>query len=1038
MSKKKNDQNFISELLGKLKASYSEPEKKTESKKTTSKSESDDLEFQKQLEAMLNKASIATMATEEPPVEESKPEPVADPPKAKKAAPKKKATKKTAPKAEKKEKEKPEPIQESVSEPVISIVEEPEESPIEILPEPEPEILMEAVLEEPEEIVAPIEQEPEPVAVIPPVDEPVRESIDEESTEATEEVEKNELVEETKTEEKIEETKEEIKEIEETVDTVEAEEVIPALPLDESKPEAPKARASAETIVIRPRGDRSQKQNPIVIRPRAQKAQTPAPKRVTQSISQEPIRIGKEASQQVKAPTPKKAPDAAEQATEQKEPKVVRVPQASTAPAASKPTVKTEQKASEPSPKKAVKKKEAPINTSLPPVTPLNEPEASDKGLETATPSPAKPRSEKVQEKLSFEEQIHQKTGLNEEDVALLFELGYDNELSNLVGAENLKKLKSAHLRKQRQTEKKNYPTSFGYRGKEYTGEEDKSAILATYIHDRKHLILRLVLTALGALCLLLVQTPTLRGAYWAQLDQSMPWVLPTVGMLLLLVTAAFSAKQLLEGAKALFRFAPSPYSVCGVLLIPALIYDVLALFTDKLTLPVNLLIALAILITVICDVLRLCCEMRVFRVLSEEGDKHILESATLRKKKMKYGDKVIKILNDDVGESFYRISQAKEVTGFFRRSNTMSGAARPFAILILSSVGLSLLLAFAVAIRANSFFPALSSFMISLLVGTPLSAVFGYFYPMFHANRLLTRHHCALVGEESVEEYNQPKTLIFEDHDMFHTEKCTEIVLQESGDFQTDMKLASALFRKIGNTLDPIGNTSAQAKGEPSVTLIHISENGTESSVNDRHLLAGDAAFFKKYGIRIPKESADRALRRTENVRVMYVAIDGVLKISYEIEYTEKFTFEKTVESLLESHTSVAIRSYDPNLNTAFVQEIRKEKAETIRVIKPGRYEDTSPHDLIDTGAVSLDTPEKTVCALHAAAKIGKTRKLTARLQLIATLLGCGLTLLLAFFGSIGAMGGPQILFYHLFWILVSLIATHVEITEAKLHLLK
>ena len=71
MSKKKNDQNFISELLGKLKASYSEPEKKTESKKTTSKSESDDLEFQKQLEAMLNKASIATMATEEPPVEES-------------------------------------------------------------------------------------------------------------------------------------------------------------------------------------------------------------------------------------------------------------------------------------------------------------------------------------------------------------------------------------------------------------------------------------------------------------------------------------------------------------------------------------------------------------------------------------------------------------------------------------------------------------------------------------------------------------------------------------------------------------------------------------------------------------------------------------------------------------------------------------------------------------------------------------------------------------------------------------------------------
>ena len=54
MAKKKNDQNFISELLGKLKASYADPGEQNERhvQKDTS-----DAEFQKQLQAMLNKST---------------------------------------------------------------------------------------------------------------------------------------------------------------------------------------------------------------------------------------------------------------------------------------------------------------------------------------------------------------------------------------------------------------------------------------------------------------------------------------------------------------------------------------------------------------------------------------------------------------------------------------------------------------------------------------------------------------------------------------------------------------------------------------------------------------------------------------------------------------------------------------------------------------------------------------------------------------------------------------------------------------------
>ena len=546
-----------------------------------------------------------------------------------------------------------------------------------------------------------------------------------------------------------------------------------------------------------------------------------------------------------------------------------------------------------------------------------------------------------------------------------------------------------------------------------------------------------LILMTLSVLTLLLIEVPSLYGARWVQLSQSHPALFPVAGVLLLLITAALSAKQLWAGMKDLISFSVSPYSVCFILIPPTLIYNVLAFFLPAVNLPVNFLVALTLLATSFCDVFRLWGELRVFRLLARPEEKHVLEEIPPRKKKMKYGDKIIKILNDDVNERFYRVSKARNVTGFFRRVNTAERFPKIFSALLFTAFLLPFALAFAVAVKTLSFSASVNAFISLLILGAPISAVFGVFYPIFRANQILTRHRCALIGEESAEEYCRPKTLIFEDSEMFQTEKCTEIALDESGDFQTDMKLATALFRKIGSTLIPLGQAVSDGDGEAVVSLLRIPENGVEATVNDHHLLAGDAGFLKRYGIRVPKESSDRAMRRTKNVRVMYVAIDGVLKLSYEIEYTEKLSFERIAEALSESKTAVAIKSYDPNLNTAFLGELANEKGDAVRVIKPGRYEENVTLDLVDTGAISLDAPEKTVCALHAAAKIGKLQSLSARLQLIATLLGSvGSFLLILFEGRF--LGIPHIALYHLFWIALSIVATHLEITEEKLHLLK
>lgn len=59
-----------------------------------------------------------------------------------------------------------------------------------------------------------------------------------------------------------------------------------------------------------------------------------------------------------------------------------------------------------------------------------------------------------------------------------------------------------------------------------------------------------------------------------------------------------------------------------------------------------------------------------------------------------------------------------------------------------------------------------------------------------------------------------------------------------------------------------------------------------------------------------------------------MYVAIDGVLKLSYEIEYSTSPDFEAMAELLAETDTVTAIQSYDPNLCEAFLRSSRGEDA--------------------------------------------------------------------------------------------------------------
>lgn len=827
--------------------------------------------------------------------------------------------------------------------------------------------------------------------------------------------------------------------------------------------------------MIKPNNKQQTQAEPIKIQPRKPETANIASNAPTEEASA-PIRIGKASSSVTVAKASTSAPDFAKKnATE------AAVDASSAAsPVHPTPEQPTEKKATavssvKPAVKKALTEKKATPKKKIrtihqTPVTPLPEEDSYDEVLdEPISEEEVQPEEIPYEEpevvsadpKLSdramerqkqlrrlrdnpsvpIYELIRRKTGLDEGDISMIFELGYDNELGRLVGYENLKKLKSEHLRRISKGDRKHYRTAFGYRGEEYTGQ-NSDTVKAAYVRDKKTMILRILLTALLSVFLLALDFPEWIGGVLVRLSLLSPYLFPGISLAGLIGVLLLSLRQLNAGLRSFFKFASTPYSVLSMLTPVLLGYNLLLLlFPDAGMLKVNFIASVFFLLAAIADAFRLVGEMRSLAILSSPEIKTVLAPAATRKKKLRYGDRIVKIINDDAGEDLYRVQQAQDTTGFFRRFNSMDAAVLPFSLLIPLAGAVAFLAGIGYAVFVDASFPsAVSVAMTVLMVGVPINAIFCFFYPLCRANTVLAKRKCTLVGEEAVEALCHPKTVIFDDSDMYTAEKCNEISVRQGDDFKEDLHLAGILFRKIGSTLNGIGKTAPKSREkDPPVTIVRITDYGIEAVINNsEHILAGSAEFLEKNGVRVSKESADKALRRRPNVSILYVAINSVLKLSYDLEYRTYRSFEEMASLLAQHNTAIAIHSYDPDLNDIFLQNSRVDTAETIRVIKPGRFEYPSVLEVTDTNAVSLGKKTDIAYPIYAAQRVKQARRDSTVFQFIISLGGAALAATLLFTGQSSLLTLFTIVGFHLCQFLLSLIGMHLQLNSSTFHFKK
>ena len=646
-------------------------------------------------------------------------------------------------------------------------------------------------------------------------------------------------------------------------------------------------------------------------------------------------------------------------------------------------------------------------------------------------------REASVEKKMSTMEVVRRRSGFSDDDIEMIFELGYENEFGRLVGYDNLKKLKHDHLHRMSRESNKRYRTAFGYCGQESITPQTKNRSIAKYMRDRRYLILRTLLTVLSLLLVVLLDYPTLIGGAYEAFSTSYPFLFPILSTAIMVVATILSYKQFNAGIRSYFKLRPTPYSTLSVIVPFVCLYNVVAMLAQIPLVHLNCVATGALLLVCVCDIFRLTSEMRVFRLLATDTPKTVLDTTEPRKKKLRQGKKLIKIINDDLGENFYHVHKAQLTMGFFRRFNEMDAAHAPFRILLTLPIVFGFLAGFVLALT-NGLADALNTFVLIAVLGMPGAACFGFFFPLSHANNLLTRENCALIGEEAVEEYNESKTIIFNDYRLCRAQRASELAVRDkSDDLRRDLRLADILFRKIGGSLEEIGKAVPTKAPDPAVALVRIADTGVEAIIdNQYHVIAGDATFLKKSGIRIPRETADRALRRADNVGLLYFAVDGILKLTYDIEYALDPTFEIVAERLADSTTSVAIQSYNPNLTDEFLQDIRHADAIPVRVIKPGKYESDAVLDISDTGAVALSGEGHIVNPLYAAKKVHTVKRISFYLQLAASVISFAGILILMLL-SLSSYLTPLVFgLYYLVWTVISAILSFAIINRRTLYL--
>lgn len=583
---------------------------------------------------------------------------------------------------------------------------------------------------------------------------------------------------------------------------------------------------------------------------------------------------------------------------------------------------------------------------------------------------------------------------MSDDDVELLLDLGYENNLSQKLGAQRIETVK--HRRMDSESTKHPIKGVYACDGEEYSGhEKDKEIRKAYRAHGRlaaARLVLTILLTlAIGFSDLLFAMFDTLPAPF---LGLPMSGLYGGIGLGLLVLTATLSFTLLKRGVAQLLRYSPTPATVAALSVMITLLYDILGLFDARCNMLLNLPAALSLSALAIGECIKIRNERIAFAVVNSRASKIALYDMEPKRKKVIRAGHIVKIINDDADRTLRRVRHTERIGGYFRRTGEETQRYRALPGLLVASALCSVLLAVMTLLIKNDLRLTATVFVLAFQATLPVSALIAYVYPMLLTSTRLAKRGCAIIGDSAVDEYAKDSILLFDDTEMFRSKSSTEITIRGGGDTRRYIRYAKRLFATLGGTLASVTTSDlTEELHEERVEILRVLEQGLEACIDGKvRVMAGTSDFMIKNGIRVPSDSAELLVRRHVESSILYLAFDGKLRLGYEIDYRISGRFEEIANELAHAGNSVAVESSDPCIHAELLARSRDPGMTPIRVIKPLHFEKNEEADVIDSGVVATRSARDIATAVLACHRIAANDRLIRGIQYVTLLIGAGL----------------------------------------------
>ncbi len=625
--------------------------------------------------------------------------------------------------------------------------------------------------------------------------------------------------------------------------------------------------------------------------------------------------------------------------------------------------------------------------------------------------------------------------GLDDKDINIMIALGYEEELEKAIGKKNVDEFSdqlNAEIVDFIDVDK-----SYAFDGFELNSPDGFRSVGSKYKQENSEMKFRLLGTSVFAIALFIFE---FLGIFGVTLGGALNiHHYPVVGIMLslqlLLLSAALSWRQMLDGLKEAIVFNPSPNSIPAVAVLMTVVYNVvMALIAPNTGLNLyNFPAALCLVFMVLNDYLDLSREIRAFNTIATRRPKYAaLHSNTASRSVEEEMAEMFSSENYETADS--KVLETKKVgfiDNYFHRTNIRTLNSRKLNLVIYPFIALAIALGILSFVTNKSALTAFNISILTVLFGMPMSMLFVYSYPFFSAVKSAFAHDATIIGEASVEEYSNATTAVFAEKEIFplDTTVTKGIKLYDNNAIYYVLYHLTSLYSKIGGPLkERLVQATAEMGYSKNVEILSVAEKGIEAMVDGKvHVIAGQARYMEEKGIFVGNDPDDEAMF-AEGASALYLVLDGVLSAKLYVSYSVTPELENVIAFLGSENMEAVIRSCDPNIDNELLASKLRISRFPARIVKcmPEENEDV-PN--AESGVVSRNSLTALAHAITLCNKIRRVRKTGRAVSIISMIVSVLMMVFLALFSSKISVPSVYVALYQVFWMIPVLLFTKLNI---------